>query len=76
MGIHDAAISLNVGGISRSGKQSLRVQFTRNEDYGGTWRKADGRHIFSRFYDYYDSGFDFAAGMKSTASPPSTKRSR
>lgn len=64
MGIHDAAISLNVGGINYSGKQCLRVQFTRNEDYGGTWRKADGRHIFSRFYDYYDSGFDFAAGMK------------
>lgn len=64
MGIHDAPISLISGGISHSGKQSLRIQFTRNEDYGGTWRKADGRHIHSRFYDYYDSGFDFAAGMK------------
>ena len=64
MGIHDAAISLLSGGISHSGKQSLRVQFTRNEDYGGTWRKAEGRHIHSRFYDYYETGFDFAAGMK------------
>jgi hypothetical protein len=64
MGIHDAAISLLSGGITHSGKQSLRIQFTRNEDYGGTWRKADGRHIHSRFYDYYETGFDFAAGMK------------
>jgi hypothetical protein len=42
----------------------LRIEFLKNEDYGGTWRKTEARRIFTRFYDYYDSGFDFAAGMK------------
>lgn len=64
MGIHDAAISLARGEVAHSGKQSLRIEFINNEDYGGTWRQVDTRHIFTRFYDYYDSGFDFAAGMK------------
>src|SRR4051812_22065332 len=64
MGIHDDAISLSRGESSHSGKQSLRIVFTKNENYGGTWRKADSRHIFTRFYDYYGEGFDSAAGMK------------
>ncbi|MDB5103905.1 MAG: hypothetical protein JWP91_1594 [Fibrobacteres bacterium] len=64
MGIHDDAISLCQWEYGHSGRQCLRLNFTKNEDYGGTWRKADTRHIFTRFYDYYDEGFDFAAGMK------------
>ena len=64
LGIHDQAISLGVGEKNHSGKQALRIEFIRNEDYAATWRKTEGRHIFTRFYDYYDSGFDFAAGMK------------
>jgi hypothetical protein len=64
MGIHDAAISLGLGEAAHTGRKSLRIVFVKNEDVGSTWRKADTRHIFTRFYDYYDSGFDFAAGMK------------
>ncbi|HKP97262.1 MAG TPA: hypothetical protein VJ385_16050 [Fibrobacteria bacterium] len=64
LGIHDDAISLGRGGISHTGAQAFRIEFVKNEVYGGTWRKADSRHIFTRFYDYYDEGFDFAAGMK------------
>jgi hypothetical protein len=64
MGIHDDPISVCAGEKSHTGRQALRIAFVKNEDYGGTWRKADSRHIFTRFYDYYDSGFDFAAGMK------------
>ncbi|MDB5047976.1 MAG: hypothetical protein JWO30_1047 [Fibrobacteres bacterium] len=64
LGIHDAAISMSRGEKSHTGKQALKIVFAKNEVYGGTWRKADSRHIFTRFYDYYDDGFDFAAGMK------------
>jgi hypothetical protein len=64
MGIHDAAISLSRGELAHSGRQAQRIEFVKNEDYGGTWRKTEARRIFTRFYDYYDSGFDFAAGMK------------
>jgi hypothetical protein len=64
MGIHDDAITLGVGEKSHSGSKALRIEFLKNEDYGGTWRKTEARRIFTRFYDYYDSAFDFAAGMK------------
>lgn len=64
MGIHDEAISVVRGEKAHSGRQALKIEFVKNEDYGGTWRKASSRHIFTRFYDYYDEGFDFAAGMK------------
>lgn len=64
MGIHDAPIGLGVGEKAHSGRKALRIEFLKNEDYGGTWRKTEGRHVFTRFYDYYDSAFDFAAGMK------------
>ena len=65
MGIHDdGVIGLGIGEKAHSGRTAMRIEFIRNEDYGGTWRKTEGRRIFTRFYDYYDSAFDFAAGMK------------
>jgi hypothetical protein len=64
MGIHDQAISLGVGEKAHTGRQALRIEFVKNEDYAGTWRQTEARRIFTRFYDYYDSAFDFAAGMK------------
>jgi hypothetical protein len=64
MGIHDAAITLSRGEIVHSGSKSLKIQFVKNEDYGGTYRTVSARRVFTRFYDFYDSGFDFAAGMK------------
>jgi hypothetical protein len=64
MSIRDNAISLNSGGFAHSGKTAIKIVYTKNEDYAGTYRETDTRHIFTRFYDYYDSGFDFAAGMK------------
>src|SRR5690606_20443422 len=64
MSIRDASLSLKSGEKSRSGRKAMKIEFTKNENYGGTWRKADSRHIFTRFYEYYDQGFDFAAGMK------------
>jgi hypothetical protein len=64
MGIHDAAISLSRGEMFHSGGKALKIEFSKNENYGGAYRVVSSRHIFTRFYDYYDSGFDFAAGMK------------
>ncbi|MDQ3000757.1 MAG: polysaccharide lyase [Fibrobacterota bacterium] len=64
MGIHNEAISVVRGEKYHSGRKALKIEFVKNEDYGGTWRKASLRRIFTRFYDYYDEGFDFAAGMK------------
>lgn len=63
-GIRDACLTLCVGERFRSGNKALRIAFTANEDYGGAYRAVSGRHIFTRFYDYYEPGFDFAAGMK------------
>lgn len=72
MGIHDSSISICRAGHGRggrgeeahAGKQVFKIDFTRNEQYGGAWRAVKTRHIFTRFYDYYDKDFDFAAGMK------------
>lgn len=63
-GIRDACFNLCVGEKSRTGAKSLRIAFAANEDYGGAYRAVSGRHLFTRFYDYYETGFDFAAGMK------------
>ncbi len=63
-GIREACFNLCVGERAYTGTKSLRVSYLANEDYGGAFRAASGRHLFTRFYDYYDQGFDFAAGMK------------
>lgn len=63
LGIRDAG-TITVGGRSHTGKSALRIEFLKNEDYGGANRKTEGRRVFTRFYDYYETGFDFAAGMK------------
>lgn len=50
---------------ARSGKNSLRVRFRRNEDYGGAELSIDETsHVFTRYYDYYGADFDFGAGVK------------
>ncbi len=65
VGIRDAGIvSLSVGGPAHIGKKSMKVVFTKNEQYGGATRVVNEQHIFTRFYDYYAKDFDFAAGMK------------
>ncbi len=64
MGIHDSSISIGRGEKAHSGRQALKIDFKRNEDFGGAWRAVKTRHLFARFYDYYDRNFDFAAGMK------------
>jgi hypothetical protein len=64
MGIFDQAITIGSGEKAHSGRKALRIEFLKNESYGYTWRKTEGRRVFTRFYDYYDSAFDFAAGMK------------
>jgi hypothetical protein len=63
-GIRDACFNLCVGEKSRTGDKALKIAFAANEDYGGAFRAVSGRHLFTRFYDYYETGFDFAAGMK------------
>lgn len=63
-GIRNAGTITLSGEKTHTGKSALRIEFLKNEDYGGAYRKTEGRHIFTRFYDYYDVGFDFAAGMK------------
>jgi polysaccharide lyase-like protein len=62
--IRDAGISLATNEVANSGRKSIRLSFTKNEDFSGTTRIVNSRHIFTRFYDYYAEGFDFAAGMK------------
>jgi hypothetical protein len=64
MGIFDQGISIGSGEKSHSGRKALRIEFLKNESYGYSWRRTEGRRVFTRFYDYYDSAFDFAAGMK------------
>ncbi len=65
VGIRDEKIvSLAVGGVAHTGDKSLKIVFTKNEQYGGATRVVNTRHIFTRYYDYYAEGFDFAAGMK------------
>jgi hypothetical protein len=49
---------------SRSGEQSLKATFERNEDVGSGTREIEARHVVVGFHDYYARGFDFAAGMK------------
>lgn len=63
-GIRDACFNLCVGEVSRTGSKALKIAFAANEDYGGAYRAVSGRHLFTRFHDYYGAGFDFAAGMK------------
>lgn len=63
-GIRDAGTITVSGEKVHGGRNALRIEFLRNEDYGGATRKTEGRRVFTRFHDYYDSGFDFAAGMK------------
>lgn len=63
-GIRDACFNLCIGEISHTGAKALKIAFSANEDYGGAYRSVSGRHLFTRFYDYYGPGFDFAAGMK------------
>ncbi|HLP41951.1 MAG TPA: hypothetical protein VK465_10620 [Fibrobacteria bacterium] len=63
-GIRDGCFDLRAGEKSRSGSKSLRIAFAKNEDFGGAYRQVSSRHVFTRFHDYYEMGFDFAAGMK------------
>ena len=50
---------------THSGKQAMKASFRRDEQENLTYRTVDdSKHIFVRFYDYYATGFDFAAGMK------------
>ncbi len=60
----DKIVSLAVNGVSHSGNKSMKIVFTKNEQYGGATRVVNTQHIFTRYYDYYEMGFDFAAGMK------------
>ena len=62
--IRDAGIALVADGQAHSGKRSIRLTFAKDEDYAGTTRVVSARHLFTRFYDYYDADFDFANGMK------------
>jgi hypothetical protein len=64
LSIRNAGISLAAGEPSFSGRKALKIVFAANEDYAGTVREVSSRHVFTRFYDYYAEGFDFAAGMK------------
>jgi hypothetical protein len=62
--IQDAGIALVTTGEAHSGKRSLRLTFAKDEEFAGANRTVSARHIFTRFYEYYDENFDFANGMK------------
>jgi hypothetical protein len=62
--IGGAQASLAVGERARSGQRAFKATFVDNEDSAMARLTTDVDHVFVRFYEYYDTDFDFAAGMK------------
>lgn len=59
------AVSLAQGEIAHSGSRSLKLTYSQNEETGGAdVQFSERNHVFTRFFDYYSNGFDFAYGMK------------
>jgi hypothetical protein len=56
--------SLVTGEKARSGTRAFKATFGTNEDSAMARLTTDVNHVFVRFYEYYDTDFDFAAGMK------------
>jgi hypothetical protein len=50
---------------THSGSRSMLVTFTENEDLGGGYVLFEDRErVFVRYFDYFDTDFDFGCGMK------------
>lgn len=47
-----------------SGQKAIKLTYIKNEEQGGGEIEVESDHIFTRFYDYYEKGFDFAQGQK------------
>lgn len=62
--IGQAPVGLSSDGPANSGKNAMKITFSKNEDFGGAVAKVSGDWIFTRFYEYYAPGFDFGNGMK------------
>jgi hypothetical protein len=56
--------SLATGERSRSGTRAFKATFAKDEDSAMARLTTNVDHVFVRFYEYYDTDFDFAAGMK------------
>lgn len=56
--------SLATGERAHSGQRAFKATFATNEDSAMARLTTDVDHVFVRFYEYYDTDFDFAAGMK------------
>ena len=60
-----SSVALVQNEIFHSGSKSMRVRFSSDEQIGGADATfSDQNHIFTRFYDYYHTNFDFGFGMK------------
>ena len=62
--IGGTVISLVQNQTRRSGTKSLRIEYTQDEQQGGATREINHDHVYVRFFEYYATDFDFAAGMK------------
>jgi len=49
---------------ARSGTKAMKVAFTFTDHEGGGTLNPNADHVFYRFYDFYETDFDFARGMK------------
>jgi hypothetical protein len=59
------SVSIAENEISRSGNKALKITFNVDEDYGGAEIDLiEADHIYTRYYDYYNTDFDFPYGMK------------
>lgn len=56
--------TLAAGEKAHSGQRAFKATFAKDEDSAMARLNTDLDHVFVRFYEYYDTGFDFAAGMK------------
>ena len=55
---------LATGEKAHSGTRAFKATFGTDEDSAMARLTTDVDHVFVRFYEYYDTDFDFAAGMK------------
>jgi hypothetical protein len=62
--IGNAQASLATGERARSGQRAFKATFAADEDSAMARLTTNVDHVFVRFYEYYDTDFDFAAGMK------------
>jgi len=62
--VHNARATLAANEKAHSGTHAFKASYVKNEDETLAIANVDVNHVFVQFYEYYDTNFDFAAGMK------------